>query len=117
MALKMTTDAQQRLQSRCAHKKGGKNIEQFFDGNDSNYAVIKHTLSHGPVIVICQRCQKLWERPLALHADATKAQREAWEAEMKEYRWALTLPTDNEPSGAVLFDFIPTNGPMQTQHL
>ena len=116
MALRMSDASALRRQNGCAHRKGGKNIEQFFDGNDNNYSVIKHTLSHGPTIVICQRCQKVWERPLALHADASKEQRAEWNDEMTEYRKALALPTDNEPSGAVLFDFIPTS-PVHMQHL
>ena len=116
MALKMTDDAQRNRQNRCAHRKGGKNLEQFFDGNDSNYAVIKHTLSHGPVIICCQRCAKVWSAPAPLNPDATKEQRAAWDAEMKEYRAALALPTDNEPSGAVLFDYFP-NTPAVMQHL
>ena len=116
LALKMTDDATANRQNRCAHRKGGKNLDQFFDGNDSNYSVIKHTLSHGPTIVICQRCQKVWSRPAPLHDDASKQQIAAWEAEMKEYRTALALPTDNEPSGAVLFDYFPAS-PVVMQHL
>ena len=116
MALKMTEDAKLYLQSRCVHRKGGKNLDQFFDGNDSNYAVVKHTLSHGPTIVICQRCQKIWEPPKPLNPDATKAQREAYDADIKEYRRALALPTDNEPSGSVIFDYFP-NSPIAMQHL
>jgi hypothetical protein len=116
MALKATDDAKLNLQSQCAHRKGGKNLDQFFSGNDSNYAVVKHTLSHGPTIVICQRCQKVWEPPKALNPDATKAQREMWDAEMREYRIALSYPTDNEPSGSVLFDFFPMS-PVHMQHL
>ena len=116
MALKMTENSKLYLQSRCAHRKGGKNLDQFFEGNDSNFAVIKHTLSHGPTIVLCQRCQKLWEAPAQLNPDATKEQRVAWDAEMTEYRRALALPTDNEPSGAVIFDVFP-NSPVHMQHL
>jgi len=117
MALKLTDDAQRNRQARCAHRKGGKNLEQFFDGNDSNYAVVKHTLSHGPIIVLCQRCQKLWERPAQLNPDATREQIAMWEQQMAEYRAALAFPTDNEPSGSVLFDYsniIPTTA---MQHL
>ena len=114
MALKMSDDAAHNRHMRCAHRKGGKNLDQFFDGNDSDYAVVKHTLSHGPTIVICQRCQMVWERPAPLNPDATKAQREEWEEQMLTYRKALAFPTDNEPSGAVLFDYIPA---IATQHL
>ena len=60
----MENMSQQRaIQASCWHKKGGKGRENLLHGNDANYAVIKHTLSHGPMIVVCQRCSKVWEPP------------------------------------------------------
>jgi hypothetical protein len=99
-------NARQRdIQSRCAHRKGGKGVAMLYQGNDSNYAVIKHTLSHGPTIVICQRCAKLWEPPdkKLIAKGATTEQRAEYRRLAQEYQWALNLPTDNEPSGTVLF--------------
>jgi hypothetical protein len=98
---------QAEIQSRCAHRKGGKGVAMLYQGNDSNYAVIKHTLSHGPLIVLCQRCAKVWEPPpreLAAKS-ATPEQRAEYRRLLQDYQWAVNLPTDNEPSGTVLFAF------------
>jgi hypothetical protein len=91
------------IQSRCAHRKGGKGVAMLYQGNDPNYAVVKHTLSHGPTIVLCQRCAKIWEPPARLTKEASKEERLEYRRLLEEYRWALNLPTDNEPSGTVLF--------------
>jgi hypothetical protein len=79
----------------------------LYQGNDPNYAVIKHTLSHGPVIVVCQRCTKVWEPPPRelVAKGATPEMRAEYRGLLEQYRWALNLPTDNEPSGTVLFAF------------
>jgi hypothetical protein len=106
-ALQDANKRQKEIQSRCLHRKGGKGISMLYQGNDPNYAVIKHTLSHGPVIVVCQRCTKVWEPPpreLVAKA-ATPEMRAEYRVLLEQYRWALNLPTDNEPSGTVLFAF------------
>ena len=64
-----------------------------------------HTYSHGPTGVICQRCTKEWLPPAPLPKNATKEQRLQYKADLAEYRRMLNLPTDNEPSGTVLFAF------------
>src|SRR5947209_1600117 len=61
--LKDARSMQESIQAGCWHKKGGKGVTQLHQGSDAHYAVIKHVLSHGPMIVICQRCFKLWEPP------------------------------------------------------
>jgi hypothetical protein len=84
----------------CAHKKGGKGVEGLYRGNDANYAVHKHTLSStGVTIVICIRCSMIWEPPKPLPKGASQKEREAYRKQLADYRWALALPTDNEPSG------------------
>ena len=92
-------------QAACWHKKGGRGVENLSHGNDHNYAVIKHTLSHGPLIVVCQRCRKLWEPPdTRLNArSASKEDKALYKKLWDEYQWAVNLPTDNEPSGTQLF--------------
>lgn len=107
MSLRRDRANQERIQAACVHRKGGKGTAQMYQGNDPNYAVVTHTLSHGPTIVICQRCGKVWEPPPALPKKATPEQKAAYKAELFEYRRALNLPTDNEPSGTVLFGFTP----------
>jgi hypothetical protein len=93
------------MQARCVHRKGGKGLEGRFVGSDQNYAVVKHTLAHGPTIVICQRCFKLWEPPdPALNSrKASTEERKLYRQQYEEYAQALNLPTDNEPSGTQLF--------------
>jgi hypothetical protein len=105
-ALKREREQQERTQAGCAHRKGGKGKDGIFNGNDQNYAVITHTLSHGPTIVVCQRCGKNWEPPARLTKGASKEQREQYRLDLTEYRRALALPTDNEPSGTVIFGFV-----------
>jgi len=72
-------------------------------GDDSKYAVIKHQLPHGPIIVICQRCYKLWHKPDALPKNYSKVEREQYVAALDEYNKALNFPTDNEMSGNQMF--------------
>jgi len=98
-------DLQHRRFLNCWHKKGGKGHNMLPHGNDANYAVVKHTLSHGPEIVICQRCSHVWEPPpLELRKSNPAEYRQLHDA----YQWALNLPTDNEPSGTQLFVFTET---------
>ena len=106
-SLKRDRQHQKRIQESCAHRKGGKGTSQIYMGNDANYAVITHTLSHGPTIVICQRCWKVWEPPAPLPKKATAEMKAQYREDLAEYRRARNLPTDNEPSGTVLFSFTP----------
>lgn len=109
-SLKRDRANQARIQAACYHKKGGKGTAQMYMGNDQNYAVITHTLSHGPTVVICQRCGKLWEPPTALpKKGATAEMRAKYREDLAEYRRALNFPTDNEPSGTALFAFHETD--------
>jgi hypothetical protein len=98
-------------QSRCTHKKGGRGVEMMFSGNDSNYAVIKHTLPTGETIVACQRCIRLWRKPDAElnQRGASLEDRKTYARQMKDYREALAFPTDNEPSGSQLFMLVRGN--------
>jgi hypothetical protein len=92
-------------QDACWHKKGGKGVEMLLRGNDHNYAVVKHQLSHGPIIIVCQRCIKIVEPPdPALNAKTATAQQKAeYKRLYDEYVVWLNLPTDNEMSGTQLF--------------
>jgi hypothetical protein len=102
------TSAQERQrlkEASCWHKKGGKGVENLFHGTDHYYAVVKHQLSHGPIIVICQRCHHVAEPPdQRLNAkSATAAEKAEYKRLYDEYRWWLDLPTDNTMSGTQLF--------------
>ncbi len=83
----------------------GKGVEMLSRGNDHNYAVVKHQLCHGPIIIICQRCSKVVEPPpLELNTKkATAEQKAEYRRLYEEYQWWLNLPTDNEMSGTQLF--------------
>jgi hypothetical protein len=100
------------IQASCWHKKGGKGRENLLHGNDANYAVIKHTLSHGPTLIFCQRCSRVWQPPDTRlnHPKASPEDKALYKKLHEEYQWAANLPTDNEPSGTQLFVFssIPT---------
>lgn len=109
LSLRRGRKGQERIQDACQHRKGGKGTSQMYAGNDPNYAVVTHTLSHGPTIVVCQRCGKLWEPPAQLPKKATAEQRAQYKIDLGEYRRALNFPTDNEPSGTTLFAFTPND--------
>jgi hypothetical protein len=96
---------QKAIQDNCWHKKGGKGVEMLSRGSDHHFAVVKHQLCHGPIIVICQRCSKVWEPPdPALNAKkATVEQKAEYKRLYDEYMVALNLPTDNVMSGTQLF--------------
>lgn len=106
MAIKRDRESQERIQAACYHKKGGKGVAQMFMGNDQNYAVVTHTLSHGPTIVICQRCGKVWRPPAKLPKKASTEQKAIYREQLTEYRRALALPTDNEASGTAIFEIV-----------
>jgi len=104
-ALAKNDAIQKAAEASCAHRKGGKGKEMWFSGNDSNFAVVKHILSHGPMIVICQRCNKLWEPPPIELRKGDADERREYKRLYIEYQAACNLPTDNETSGAKLFEF------------
>jgi hypothetical protein len=105
-ALAKNAAIQKNAEENCAHRKGGKGKEMWFSGNDSNFAVVKHILSHGPMIVICQRCNKVWEPPPIELRNGTSEERKEYKRLYIEYQAAVNLPTDNETSGAKLFEFV-----------
>jgi hypothetical protein len=106
----LAADAQRReaVMAACSHRKGGKDHNQIYRGNDSNYAVVKHQLPTGPIIVVCQRCPKVWRAPdRALIAKGASAEdRKRYARELKEYNDAMDFPTDNEMSGSQLFSVV-----------
>jgi hypothetical protein len=92
-------------QAGCWHKKGGKGVENLSRGTDNYYAVVKHQLAHGPIIVICQRCWKVWEPPPPeLNKRGASAEDKAeYKRLYYEYVKAVEFPTDNLMSGTQLF--------------
>lgn len=115
LSLRRDRKHQEMIQAACVHRKGGKGTAQMYQGNDANYAVVTHTLSHGPTIVICQRCGKIWQEPEPLPKKPTPEQKAKYREDLAEYRRARNLPTDNEPSGTVLFAFAPNDEELAAQ--
>lgn len=87
-------------QSNCNHKKGGSGLESMHDGDDTKYAVVKHTYPHGAREVMCMRCQKIWAEP---STDLRKTDLTEYKRQLKGYQEALRFPTDNKESGKQLF--------------
>jgi hypothetical protein len=94
---------EQATQEDCWHKKGGKGLTGLNRGDDTKYAVVKHQLGHGPIIVICQRCRKIWRKPKPLAKGASQEERRVYREAIKDYNAALNFPTDNVMSGNQLF--------------
>lgn len=94
---------QAQIQASCRHRKGGKGVENIYNGSDSNYAIVKHTFANGTRCVICIRCRKYVQEPDTPNKRMTKEQREEWDKQRREFEQWWALPTDNEESGTRLF--------------
>lgn len=103
--LKAALRRQEAAQAACWHKKGGKGVEMLSRGTDNYFAVVKHQLCHGPIIVVCQRCGKVWEPPpVELNQRrAAPEQKAEYKRLYVEYVKAVEFPTDNLMSGTQLF--------------
>jgi hypothetical protein len=87
-------------QTVCAHRKGGMGMDGILNGHDPFYSVIKHTYPWGATQVKCSRCSKEWNAP---EPALRKSDRAEYDRQLAEYKVALALPTDNQPSGTQLF--------------
>jgi hypothetical protein len=85
-------------QSRCRHKKGGKNLQGIESGTDSDYSVMVHTYPWGETVVMCTRCHKEWRHPKKGEAN--------YGQKLEAFKRALEFQTDNEPSGNRIFVII-----------
>ena len=81
-----------KMQDKCSHRKGGQVLvgnklnSKFHEvGDDSQYAVLKHTFANGDTWVTCLRCNKKWKPG------------------SEGYEEALKFPTRNVPSTAIQF--------------
>jgi len=73
-------------QESCTHRMGGLGVDALAgQGNDANFAVIRHRMPFGDIITLCLRCHKLWRK-----GDA-------------DYAEGLKLPTKNTMSESCLF--------------
>lgn len=86
--LQSTIANEKRKQASCNHRKGGFNVEGLISGQgeDSKYAVNKHTYPNKITVVMCTRCFR------------------EWKPGDPQYDEARMWPTDNQPSASVTFD-------------
>jgi hypothetical protein len=90
-------------QRRCNHRKGGNGAHGVVggQGDDSQYAVLKHTFANGDMWVRCLRCGKTWKPPVKSKFTDEAAYLRA----VVEYETAVNFQTRNVPSGSVTFRF------------
>ncbi len=100
-------------QERCNHHKGGNGAEAIIggQGDDSQYAVMKHQFANGDIWVRCLRCGKTWKPPLKEDFYFDKKGRqvakqdgefseEAFHKAEAEYKQAVQFQTRNVMSGS-----------------
>ena len=101
--LKQLSANDRAMQKRCNHKKGGNGAQGVVggQGDDSQYAVLKHTFANGDMWVRCLRCGKTW-KPVLRKDFPTD---ELYLAAVAEYQAAINFQTRNVPSGSCQFRF------------
>ncbi len=87
----------------CNHRKGGDGANGVIggQGDDMQYAILRHVMGNGDIWVRCLRCGKTWKYPLA-SAFTTKAE---YELALVEYRSMLKVQTRNHTSGTHTFQW------------
>jgi hypothetical protein len=107
--IKKSDQDRERRQSRCRHKKGGRNND-FSKGNSSNYSVVTNTYPTGIVEIRCTRCAQVANRPdknyrreLAKQFPKAEDFKQAWENNVALWEKFKDFTTDNEPSGGQIF--------------
>ena len=90
-------------QTRCNHKKGGNGANGVIggQGDDSQYAVMKHTFANGDMWVSCLRCKKTWKPARR----ANFASDELYLKAVAQYEAAVNFQTRNVPSSSIQFRF------------
>jgi hypothetical protein len=102
LSVKAKNEATQ--QSNCNHKKGGNGAQGVVggQGDDSQYAVLKHTFANGDTWVRCLRCGKTWKPPVK---SDFKNNQEGYASAMEVYKQALQFQTRNVPSKGIVFSY------------
>ena len=87
----------------CNHRKGGDGANGVIggQGDDMQYAILRHVMGNGDIWVRCLRCGKTWKYPLASDF-TTKAE---YELALVEYRAMLKVQTRNHTSGTHTFSW------------
>lgn len=95
--------AETQAQARCNHQKGGNGAAGVIggQGDDSQYAVLKHTFANGDMWVRCLRCGQTW-KPVKKEWFANV---EDYVTALTEYQTAVKFQTRNSPSASIPFRF------------
>lgn len=101
--LKQLKDNDEKVQKRCNHHKGGNGMSGYINGqgDDPQYAVIKHKITNGDLWIRCMRCGKTWKPPLPSEHKTT----EEFQQAQLEYQAAMNFPTRNVTSSSIVFQF------------
>jgi hypothetical protein len=101
--LKQLAHNRELVQSRCNHRKGGNGAAGVVggQGDDTQYAVLKHKMSNSDWWIRCLRCGKWWTPPI----EEDYATVEGFKGAQAEYRTALEFPTRNIGSTSVPFQW------------
>lgn len=107
--LRQLADTDKAVQARCNHHKGGDGAQGvvYGQGQDPQYAVLKHIMSNGDTWVRCLRCGKTWKPPIrdARNYDGTPRYKteEVYIEAFIEYKTACAFPTRNHTSSSGQF--------------
>jgi hypothetical protein len=90
-------------QELCNHRKGGDGANGVIggQGDDMQYAILRHVMGNGDIWVRCLRCGKTWKYPLA----SQYTTKEEFQAALKEYNEMLKCQTRNHTSGTHTFSW------------
>ena len=101
--LKALAEADIASQKRCTHRKGGDGANAVIggQGQDQQYAVLKHIFANGDMWVRCLRCGKTWKPPLRMQYNSDAD----YDTAVREYGEAIHFHTRNVTSKSVIFGF------------
>lgn len=90
-------------QERCNHHKGGNGANGVVagQGDDSQYAIMKHKMANSDIWIRCLRCGKWWTPPVQEHFETM----EGYLGAVAEYQAALNFQTRNVMSGSIAFNW------------
>jgi hypothetical protein len=91
-------------QTICNHRKGGDGANGVIggQGDDMQFAILRHVMGNGDIWIRCLRCGKTWKRPLL--NGRTEAEMKA-SPEWAEYDSMLRAQTRNHTSGTHTFSW------------
>jgi hypothetical protein len=105
LSLTQTDKVNKQRQDGCSHRKGGRGLEALQKGgSDSDFAVIRHLMPNNCWWQRCQRCGKTWKPPAKQDFKLETVEgKSAYDQAVREYKEALSWPSDNIPSTGITF--------------